>query len=197
MPKQPSDADALDLVVPGAPDTRREASAWLSTLARERRLSPKTIEAYRRDLRQFLVFLDRHLGEAPSLPALAGLKPLDIRAFLASRRGEGVESRSLLRQLAALRSFARHLEREGHAPVTALDRDPQPEGGKIPAAAALRRERRSPITDAGPAGRRGARALDSRPRRRRARPALRHRACASRRRWGCPAATRRSGPSTP
>jgi integrase/recombinase XerC len=120
MPSEPSVADVFDLVVPGAPDTRREASAWLSTLARERRLSPRTIEAYRRDLRQFLVFLVRHLGEAPSLPALSGLKPLDLRAFLASRRSEGVGSRSLLRQLAALRSFSRHLEREGHPPVTAL-----------------------------------------------------------------------------
>src|SRR4029453_10184598 len=41
---------ALDLVVPGAADTRQECVQWLASLAKERRLSPKTVEAYGRDL---------------------------------------------------------------------------------------------------------------------------------------------------
>src|SRR3954463_6728247 len=110
----------LDLVLPGAPDTRRETMQWLTALAKERRLSPKTIEAYARDLRQFLIFLTEHLGEPPGLAALVRLKPLDIRAFMAARRRDGVESRTLMRQLAALRSFGRHLEREGHGAISAL-----------------------------------------------------------------------------
>src|SRR6478735_5971990 len=112
--------NALDLVLPGAPDTRREAAAWLSGLARERRLSPKTVEAYARDLRQFLAFLTIHLGEKPSVKGILGLKPMDIRAFLAARRMDSVGSRSLMRQLAALRSFARHLEREGFGTASAF-----------------------------------------------------------------------------
>jgi integrase/recombinase XerC len=112
-------ADATT-TLPGAADTQREAVAWLNALARERRLSPKTVEAYGRDLRQFLAFLTLHLGEAPSVSAIIRLKPLDIRAFLAARRAEGIESRSLMRQLAALRSFARHLEREGHGTASAF-----------------------------------------------------------------------------
>ena len=117
----------LDGILPGAPDTRREASAWLAMLARERRLSPKTVEAYGCDLRQFLTFLTIHLGEPPTIAALIVLKPRDIRAFLAARRLEGIESRSLMRQLAALRSFARHLDREGHgtAPAFAAIRSPK------------------------------------------------------------------------
>ena len=105
---------------PGAADTQREAMAWLQSLARERRLSPKTVEAYGRDLRQFLAFLTEHLGDAPKVAAIVRLKPLDIRAFLAARRAEGIESRSLMRQLAALRAFARHLEREGHGTASAF-----------------------------------------------------------------------------
>jgi integrase/recombinase XerC len=110
----------LDLVLPGADDTRREAMAWLASLAKERRLSAKTVEAYARDLRQFLAFLTHHLGEPPSVKGILGLKPLDIRAFLAARRMDAVGSRSLMRQLAALRSFARHLEREGHGTASAF-----------------------------------------------------------------------------
>jgi len=110
----------LDLVLPGADDTRREAMAWLASLARERRLSAKTVEAYARDLRQFLAFLTNHLGEPPSVKGILGLKPLDIRAFLAARRMDQVGSRSLMRQLAALRSFARHLEREGFGTASAF-----------------------------------------------------------------------------
>jgi len=114
------DEAALALAIPGAPDTRREAMAWLDGLARERRLAPKTLVAYGRDLRQFLIFLTVHLGGPPSASDLVGLRPLDIRAFLAARRSEGVQSRSLMRQLAALRSFARHLEREGHGVPSAF-----------------------------------------------------------------------------
>lgn len=93
---------------------------WLTGLAKERRLSPKTVEAYGRDLRQFLAFLTTHLGAAPDIAAFVALKPLDIRSFLAARRLDAIQSRSLMRQLAALRSFARHLEREGHGTASAF-----------------------------------------------------------------------------
>ncbi|MCA0422974.1 MAG: tyrosine recombinase XerC [Proteobacteria bacterium] len=93
---------------------------WLAHLAAERRLSPKTLEAYARDLRQFLAFAGSRAGEAITLTALGTLKPADVRAFLAARRAEGVESRSLMRQLAGCRSFLRFAEREGLASASAF-----------------------------------------------------------------------------
>jgi integrase/recombinase XerC len=102
------------------PGLSAAAQGWLKHLSAERRLSPKTLEAYARDLGQFAAFLTLHLGERPSLKSIAALKPLDVRAFLAARRREGVESRTLMRQLAALRSFARHLERAGQPAASAI-----------------------------------------------------------------------------
>lgn len=109
------------LVFPqAAPDLATAARGWLSHLTAQRKASPLTGEAYGRDLRQFFAFLGDHLGAPPDLAAFASLRPADIRAFLAKRRSVGIESRSLMRSLAALRSFARHLEREGRGKVAAF-----------------------------------------------------------------------------
>ncbi len=97
-----------------------EALHWQAYLRSERRLSPKTQEAYARDLRQFLIFLGDHWGEQISLIRFAALEATDVRAFMASRRAEQIAGRSLMRALAGLRSFARFLEREGKGKVGAL-----------------------------------------------------------------------------
>jgi integrase/recombinase XerC len=103
-----------------APKVAAEIAGWLEHLGAERRMSPKTLEAYRRDVLQFLRFLAGHLGGAPSLAALAALKPADVRAFMAARRAQGIGSRSLMRTLAGTRAFARFLERHGKGKVGAL-----------------------------------------------------------------------------
>jgi len=106
--------------VPAAPEVRTEIARWLGYLGAERRMSAKTLEAYRRDVGQFLGFLAEHLGGAPTLKQLAKLTPADIRAFMAARRSDGVGNRSLMRVLAGTRSFARFLERNGKGKVAAL-----------------------------------------------------------------------------
>jgi len=101
-------------------DLAAEVVRWLSHLSAERRMSPKTVEAYERDVRQFLGFLTEHAGELVTLKSLAAIEPRDVRAFMASRRADGIGSRSLMRSLAGARSFARFLERNGKGKVGAL-----------------------------------------------------------------------------
>jgi integrase/recombinase XerC len=102
------------------PDVAAEIARWLSYLGAERRMSPKTLQAYERDARQFLGFLAEHQGGAPSLKQLAKLTPADVRAFMAARRSDGIGSRSLMRIMAGARSLARFLERNGKGTVGAL-----------------------------------------------------------------------------
>jgi integrase/recombinase XerC len=67
-----------------------------------------------------LQFAAAHFGACPSLATFARLGTSDLRAFLAARRGLGAGNRSLLRQLAGLRSFARYLERNGKGKALAF-----------------------------------------------------------------------------
>jgi len=98
-----------------APAIAEEAALWLRYLAGERRASRHTVEAYGRDLASFLGFLAQHTGERPDAAALKSLQPADLRAFMAKRRRDGLESRSLLRALAAVRNFLRFIEKKGLA----------------------------------------------------------------------------------
>lgn len=94
----------------------------------ERRLSPKTCEAYARDVRMFTAVMAEHLGSPVGLDELKGLAPRDVRAFIARRRADGLEARSIGRALASVRSFARALEVEGEGKIAAFAavRGPKP-----------------------------------------------------------------------
>jgi len=121
----------------------REMARWLAHLRAERRLSPKTVEAYERDLRQCLDFLCAHWGARVTLKRFSQLQAQDVRAFMAMRRADDIASRSLMRTLAGLRSFGRFLEREGKGKVGALSAIRAPKVGKslpkpLPVAAAKR-----------------------------------------------------------
>jgi integrase/recombinase XerC len=92
---------------------------WLKSLKNTRRLAVNTLEAYERDTRQFFQFLTGHLGEPPALKDVATLRIADLRSFLARRRNDGAGARTLGRGLAGIRSFLRHLEKQGMANAAA------------------------------------------------------------------------------
>ncbi len=96
-----------------APGLGETAVQWLAHLSAERGLAAWTLDAYERDLRQFLGFFGRRLGHAPAVADLAGVNVELIRAFLAARRRHGAGSRSLARTLSGLRAFFRWLEARG------------------------------------------------------------------------------------
>ena len=123
-PVQPVELDCAD------ESLALQMTRWLTHLRAERRLSPKTLEAYARDLRQCLRFLSGHWGKQVSLKDFAALEATDVRAFMAMRRADDIGSRSLMRALAGLRSFGRFLEREGKGKVGALSAIRAPKIGK-------------------------------------------------------------------
>ena len=81
---QPIELDCADETV------TLEMTRWLSHLRAERRLSPKTSEAYARDVRQCLTFLAEHWGKRVTRKAFAALEASDIRAFMAMRRADDI-----------------------------------------------------------------------------------------------------------
>src|SRR4051812_9483890 len=103
---EPGEIAGVAAAAVAAAEVAAEVVRWLTHLGAERRMSPKTVEAYQRDVRQFLAFLTGHFAHPVSLKDLAALEPRDVRAFMAERRRAGIGSRSLMRTLAGARSFA-------------------------------------------------------------------------------------------
>ncbi|WP_395674141.1 tyrosine recombinase XerC [Phenylobacterium sp.] len=87
--------------------------AFLEHLDKERRASPRTLEAYGFAVRRYLDFLQQHRGEALSAGDLGGVTAGEVRAWLAHlRAGERpLSPRSLSQALSAVRAFHRFLDR--------------------------------------------------------------------------------------
>ncbi len=79
---------------------------YLAHLAVERNVSPRTLDSYGRDLRQFSAWLAEKGEELESVD-----RPM-IRNYLGDRRDAGLSVRSAARALSTLRSFFRFLVQE-------------------------------------------------------------------------------------
>ncbi len=89
----------------------RQVSAYLSRLEGGRRLSPHTIEAYRRDLSQFAAFCDR-MG----IQGFDRVNRLVLRRFLANLDTRRYARRSIARKASAVRAFYADLAKRGELP---------------------------------------------------------------------------------
>jgi integrase/recombinase XerC len=87
--------------------------SWSDHLRRDRRRSVHTIRAYAATADRLLSFLRVHQGGAPDL---SRLEASDLRAFLASRRGDGLTNTSTARELSAVRAFLKFAGGEDAVP---------------------------------------------------------------------------------
>ncbi len=88
--------------------TRQSIAEFLRYAEDERRLSPHTVDAYRRDLASFAGFLDQHRGGNWTWEEV---DRLDIRSWLGALRASGRADSTLRRRLSAVRALFRYLYR--------------------------------------------------------------------------------------
>jgi integrase/recombinase XerD len=87
----------------------RHANLFLDMLAAERGASKNTLDAYRRDLEDYLAYLQ----EARSTPDKA--EAATVRGFMVSLEERGLKASSAARRLSAVRQFHKFLYVEGYA----------------------------------------------------------------------------------
>ena len=165
------DAEALLAVLPAAPDCARRSPHGCVISRIERRLSPHSLDAYGRDVRQFLSFLCERFGAPPTIadfvaPRAGRSARLSGASARRGRRGPLAAARAGLAALAGATPRARR-----RRPRLGLLGDPGAAPGAQPAQAAGRRRRQSDDRSANPR-RRSARSVDFGARRGGARLAL-------------------------
>ncbi|MGM0506957.1 MAG: tyrosine-type recombinase/integrase [Bacteroidota bacterium] len=93
--------------------TNDTLSNYLLWLSGERRSSPHTTSAYRRDLEQFLSWYAEVEQLAPEEIDLGEVTRLTLRLWLGELAESGMTGRTLARKVASLRSFFRYLHKRG------------------------------------------------------------------------------------
>jgi integrase/recombinase XerC len=91
-----------------------ELAAFLRRLETERRLSPHTVSAYRRDLNALLGFCERE-----GVQTFAQLDSYGVRRFAAESHRLGLGPRSVARRLSAVRTLLNYLVEMGHVRANA------------------------------------------------------------------------------
>ncbi len=99
---------------------QKEISDFLQHLEVERNLSPRTLDAYRRDLAQFADFVGAAMTTDGTSPLLARIDTLLLRRYLAHLHQDKRKT-SIGRKLSAIRTFFRYLVRQGHIETSPAD----------------------------------------------------------------------------
>ena len=82
---------------------------WRQHLALDRRRSIHTVRAYVATAERLIAFLEQHQGQAVTAATLAAIEQADLRAFLTSRRMDGIGNLSAARELSAVRGFLKYI----------------------------------------------------------------------------------------
>ena len=90
-------------MTPSLPDRGRQH------LALDRRRSIHTVRAYVATAERLIAFLEQHQGQAVTAATLAAIEQADLRAFLTSRRMDGIGNLSAARELSAVRGFLKYI----------------------------------------------------------------------------------------
>ena len=109
---------------------QQQLEKYLIHLVQVKHRSPKTIEAYERDLRPWVSFLQEQFS---AQPGVATNDPIFLRSYLRRRSAEGVSNRSLARFLSALSGFQRFLGRAKENRLSLFKLPRIKYSGKLPA----------------------------------------------------------------
>jgi integrase/recombinase XerC len=91
-----------------------DVSRFLKHLESERRLSPRTVVSYRKDLNDLASFFDDHFGGSGW--EWGSVERIDFRGFMGWCGKKGLSRRTLARKLSAVRTFYRFLHLEDRVP---------------------------------------------------------------------------------
>lgn len=86
-----------------------DLDAFVTHLTTERGASPHTVEAYNRDILDFIKFAEDHVSATP--------EPRDFERYIGFLRSRGKKTRTIVRALSALRSFYNFLLLDGKIAV--------------------------------------------------------------------------------
>ena len=92
---------------------KEQLAAFLEHLLLNENASAHTVRAYESDLEQFITFLGKHARRKRYDVATTHLTHLNIRAFMGDVQQRGNSRATAARKLAAIRTFARYLRRQG------------------------------------------------------------------------------------
>jgi integrase/recombinase XerC len=99
---------------------------WASYLKHDRRRSVHTVRAYVATAHRLIEFLGRYRAEEIAPSGLLGVAAVDLRAFLADRRGSGLGASSAARELSGVRAFLSYAaEPQGRHPQLPRTRAPR------------------------------------------------------------------------
>ncbi|SLN15550.1 Tyrosine recombinase XerD [Roseivivax jejudonensis] len=104
-----------------SPQARDALEDWLAARRAVEGSADATVNAYRRDVADFIAFMTGHRADPQGLAALMRVETRDMRAWMARLRSGEVGARSVARKLSAVKAFYRWLaEREGVEPTAVL-----------------------------------------------------------------------------